>query len=211
MRTDVHSHILYGVDDGAKNRKESLLMLDAARECGLERIVATPHYIRAWKDRQEARRVFAELAPEAGKRGISLVLGSEFSIREFESDRIGFIKNELCFEDSNALLLELGKYTTLEEAQDAIYPLQRHDISIIIAHPERNVYFQKERDYFKEFLFMGCTLQLSAECLLLPAVNPRRRAAKRMLSAKAYRFIASDAHSAEDYKTFAILKQKYRF
>ena len=41
--TDIHSHILYGIDDGAKTLEESLAMLRLAAEAGTTDIVATPH------------------------------------------------------------------------------------------------------------------------------------------------------------------------
>ena len=40
---DIHSHIVYGVDDGAKTIEDSLAMLEMAAECGTTDIVATPH------------------------------------------------------------------------------------------------------------------------------------------------------------------------
>jgi hypothetical protein len=43
---DIHSHIIWGVDDGARNREESIAMLRVAAETGTTDIVATPHFDR---------------------------------------------------------------------------------------------------------------------------------------------------------------------
>lgn len=185
-------------------------MLDAASRCGIDRIMATPHYRNKWKNRAAARQVFSELRTDAMQRGITLQLGSEFYIGEYDRDRIDFIKSELCFEDSNALLLELSPHTSLEEAQDVIYPLQRSGIEIILAHPEKYLHIQNNRRGYEDFLLMGCKLQLSAEWLTFPFWNARKRAAKRMLAAGAYEYIASDAHSAKDYELFASVIKKYK-
>ena len=43
---DMHSHIIYGVDDGSKNKEMTLEMLKLSIECGVKKIVATPHYMK---------------------------------------------------------------------------------------------------------------------------------------------------------------------
>lgn len=209
MIKDIHCHLLYGVDDGAKDRDESLRMLDVACRGGIGHIVATPHYRGRWNNRQKVNEVYADLTLEAKQRGIILTLGSELFIREFESDKIGFIKNELCFKNSNTVLLELALNTNLDEAQDVIYPLQRHGMDVIIAHPERNAHIQNNEKMFDEYIIMGCELQLSAECLALPLWNIRKRTANRILRAKGYSYYASDAHSVHDYEVFFEVVNKY--
>lgn len=54
--TDLHSHILFGVDDGARNPQESIEMLQRAAQEGVTCIVATPHALHPAMDTQPARR-----------------------------------------------------------------------------------------------------------------------------------------------------------
>lgn len=42
---DIHSHILPGIDDGAKSREESLQLLKMMKEQGISEVVATPHFV----------------------------------------------------------------------------------------------------------------------------------------------------------------------
>lgn len=205
----MHCHILYGVDDGARTKEESLQMLDAAAKGGIRQIMATPHFRGRWNNRELVHRAYDDLVNEASKRGIVLLLGAEFFIREFENDRIRFYREELCLNNSNVILLELSSATTLDEARDVIYPLQRNGMEVIIAHAERNVQIQRSKKAFEEYLIMGCTLQMSIDCLSLPFWNPRRRTALRLLKANAYSQITSDAHCAYDYESFFKLKDKF--
>ena len=44
--TDIHSHILFDVDDGAKNIDESITLLKKLSEIGFKNVILTPHYIK---------------------------------------------------------------------------------------------------------------------------------------------------------------------
>ena len=50
MRTDFHSHILPCMDDGARSAEESVKMLEALRDSGVDRVVLTPHFYRQKED-----------------------------------------------------------------------------------------------------------------------------------------------------------------
>ncbi len=53
---DIHVHILHGIDDGAKNLKDTIEMLKEAEKSGIKKLVATPHYI--WqKDKKNCRKI----------------------------------------------------------------------------------------------------------------------------------------------------------
>ena len=43
--TDIHSHIIFDVDDGSKNIEESLELLRMMKKCGFDNVIMTPHYI----------------------------------------------------------------------------------------------------------------------------------------------------------------------
>ncbi|MDD3401059.1 MAG: hypothetical protein PHT58_05470 [Eubacteriales bacterium] len=209
MIRDMHCHILYGVDDGASTREESLRMLDVAAHGGITQIMATPHFRGRWNNRELVHQTFDDLVVEAKQRGIILMLGSEFFIREFDRDNIEYIKNELCFENSNTILLELSSFTSIDDARDVIYPLQRNGMKVIIAHPERYKEIQHRPVLHEEYLIMNCELQLSADCFALPSWSIRRRTAKALFKANAYALVASDAHSAADYERFLVSVKKY--
>ena len=70
---DIHSHILYGVDDGAKDYEESVKMLKEAHKAGIRTIVATPHVRKPHFDKNKAKESLEKLKPVAESLGIKLV------------------------------------------------------------------------------------------------------------------------------------------
>jgi N-acetylglucosamine-6-phosphate deacetylase len=80
---DIHSHVLYGLDDGAKTRDESVEMLRVAEESGTAHIVATPHANSRFKFRSDviAARV-AELQPLTG---VTIIAAATFTSKSTAS------------------------------------------------------------------------------------------------------------------------------
>jgi len=205
---DLHSHILYGVDDGAATRSISLAMLDAAKNCGLRMICATPHYRGHWKDRDAARAAFADLAPEAKKRGLRLSLGAELYTASFDRDRLQWYLSELCYTGTNCILFELKTSSKETDEEEKIFLLQRAGMDVLIAHPERCTEIQQNRKAVERYAQIGCKFVLSADSLLMPPWESRRRSAEWLLKNKYCAAIASDAHEAQGYTDFAKLLTK---
>ncbi|HPF53587.1 MAG TPA: hypothetical protein P5116_03540 [Eubacteriales bacterium] len=207
--TDIHSHVLYGVDDGAKTREESIAMLKAASDCGVHRIIATPHYRRKWKDRTAAKTAYLDLMPIAEDMGISLEFGCEFSVFEFERERVDEYRAEFCLGDTRRFLLELGSKSEFRDVEEIIYALQRGGMDVILAHPERVFQLQRDKSMWDQYDELGCYFQMSVDALALSIFDPRRRLASRMLRQDRYDYLASDAHSVNDYFTYGAQMEKH--
>ena len=72
---DIHSHIIFDVDDGAQDLTESTKMLVAAKDAGITQIVATPHARMEVFDRNRIQDNFQTLQGIAHQKGITLKLG----------------------------------------------------------------------------------------------------------------------------------------
>ena len=164
---DMHSHILFGVDDGAHDLSESRRMLAAARSVGVNKIIATPHARSDSFNRQLVNERYFELKEIAEEKGIVLRLGFEvhwnFLLSLAESEYLDF-----CLANTRQMLLEfsLSANELPQNHDQMIYRLQRAGIKIIIAHPERYRFIQKDCSIVERWLDMGCQLQLDAICLL---------------------------------------------
>lgn len=202
--TDLHTHILPGMDDGAKTVEMSLEMLRMERDQGVETVVLTPHFYR---DRERPERFLARRSeaanrlkeallplPEEEVRTLpKLVLGAEVAwvpnladLPELHRMRMG---------QSDYLLLELPFRPWNDQMFHQIYDLMgRTGLTPIIAHIERYMKVQKP-EYIAEVMSLGVPVQVSGEPLLRPL---RRGRVLKLLRERQAQFIASDCHDTTD-------------
>jgi len=145
---DCHSHILYGIDDGAKTIDDSIAIIKRLAELGFKEIILTPHYINAFHANNNIKRekltvLKAKLKEE--NIPIDLHLANEVRIT---SDIIELIKNDEISLLNNYIFLELPFSNKIHNLERQIYNLQLNNIKVIIVHPERYNYLTKD-DYQK--------------------------------------------------------------
>ncbi len=145
MTADFHSHILPAFDDGARDTKTALAMIDKSAGMGVDRIVSTSHCypysdgdIEEFLDMRSA--AFERLKTEAAASGTVLPeirLGSEVHLT-CDLTSLSLIK-ELCIEGTKYMLLEMPSSKWNDTVIDVVYKLSISGIKPIIAHMERNL------------------------------------------------------------------------
>ena len=170
--TDLHTHILPGMDDGAQTPEESIAMLREQARQGVDTVALTPHFYRgkerpsmfltrraeAWQKLQEA---LAQLPEEERNRLPKLILGAEVAYAPgmWEWPEL----QQLCYENTKVLLLELPIDQWNEEIFRQIYNLMsRTGITPMLAHVERYLHNRG----FLQLFEMQLPMQVSAEALL---------------------------------------------
>lgn len=146
--TDVHSHILFNLDDGSKSKEESLDIIKELSFCGFNNILLTPHFIDGSTysaNNKEKLKAFKVLEEEVKKNNINvnLFLGNEILINR---DIASLVKDG-CIHPINDkyLLIELPFNNMINDLNDILYELKLKGYIPIIAHPERYVYFQENK------------------------------------------------------------------
>ncbi len=79
---DIHSHLLFGVDDGPDTLEESVQMLKDAKSQGIDAIILTPHYRHGMfpHRKEQIKTNFEKLKKYSKKYGIQLYLGTEYHV-----------------------------------------------------------------------------------------------------------------------------------
>lgn len=195
---DVHSHVVFGVDDGPSTMEESLRMISEAEELGVKVIIATPHYQEKLFDTDRVISNYQELVYRAGCYDVSIRLGREVLLSH---SMISDIKNmkSLTLDNSKYLLFEFPFNAVPIYAQEAVYRLQLENITPVIAHPERCKNFLYNMETFKGFIKAGCLVQLDAASVIGIYGRAVREFAKRLIKMDMVDFVASDAHNTEAY------------
>ncbi|WP_428378275.1 tyrosine-protein phosphatase [Olsenella sp. Marseille-QA0557] len=207
---DMHSHILPGVDDGARDLDESLRMLEAAKSVGVTSIVCTPHCRDPYFDYDAMWDAFELLKSHAD--GFPLTMG--FEVNHAKLMDLGMEwASRLAFDGGKEFLLELS--TTADNLQFAeyertVFELQGMGYTVIIAHPERYRAVQNDIEIARKFVRMGCKLQASADFIAGGRFGNEKKPAKKLFEENLYSFIASDAHRVEHYTYLARARNEYR-
>jgi protein-tyrosine phosphatase len=204
MIVDIHSHIIPGIDDGAKNMEMTLEMLKNAEREGTKEIIATPHYLLEYGEAtiEEVKNHVKKLNEllEDEKIDVKIYSGQEvyFSekiIEDYMNGEIGTLN------DSRYMLIEFPMEKFNENIFDILYELQVRDIVPIIAHPERYKPFMKTPTLINDFINQGYLFQVNAGSIQGKFGENVRKTADIFLTNNIYNFIGSDAHNITNRNT----------
>lgn len=197
---DIHSHILPGLDDGAKTLDESIAMLKMAAESGTTCMVATPHASMQYKFDPEA---VAQRAAEVAARvpEVRVVTGCDFHL-SFENIQDA-LRNprKYTINGTQYLLVEFPDMIAFSTTPQIFAELRRAGMLPIITHPERNAFLQERTDEMARWVEDGAFVQVTAQSLLGLFGRKARDSAHALLKAGIVHFIASDAHDLEHRTT----------
>lgn len=194
---DIHSHILYSIDDGAGTIEESLEIIKKAIKNGYTDIVLTPHYRKKQGFHANniiKKNLFEELLQEAKKNKlkINLYLGNEITV---DKDLFYYLKtNQLAsLNRSRYLLLELPFTGKLDYLDEFIDDLMNDDFIIIIPHPER--YHDYKINDLVKLHNKGVLFQGNIESLYDSYGEKCRKKLEKLLMMHLISFMGSDIHS----------------
>ncbi len=197
LKTDFHSHLIPGIDDGVTSMEESLEIAKKFSDLGFEHIITTPHiYPGVYNnDPQIIKNGFEQVVNFYQKNDLNI----KFSVAaEYYVDEV-FLNNlkedqELLTFGKNYLLLETAFHEPPMIFDEVIFLLKSRQITPIFAHPERYAYLQARPDMAGEFLKKGLVFQLNYLSLLGYYSERVRDVAIKFLKAGSYSFIGSDCH-----------------
>ena len=193
--TDLHTHILPQMDDGAGSVKESLQMLRMEKQQGVDTVVLTPHFYPQHETasdflnrRQQAVEKLMQALPADSPR---LILGAE--VAWFPNIMEDPDLEKLCLEGSKYLLLELPYESWGENVLDGVYQFAcLSGLTPILAHVDRYLPLQKKRQV-ETLLAMGIPMQMSAAVMQKPF---RRRKAVGLMKQGIW-YLGSDCHNTD--------------
>ena len=136
--TDYHCHILPGVDDGPKEKDESIEMARLLAVAGYREVYCTPHLIKGMYEasNEEVLHERDRLQRELKSEGISIKLlaGREYYLDEFLLD---YINKPLLLEGTSCMMIEIPSNTSVDLVKETIFAVKRRGYTPLIAHPER--------------------------------------------------------------------------
>ena len=196
---DIHTHIIYDVDDGSDTIEESVAILKSAVLNGVTDIVLTPHYIEPTEyNKEKVLNNFKQLKQEAEKQNIQvkLYLGNEIAmygnvLQILSQTDIASLAN------SKYVLIEFPMNIDVDYVSDTIYEMRIKGLVPIIAHPERCECFRRHYDRIVEAVEEGALIQCNTGSILGVYGNTAKKIVKKLLKDGLIHFFATDTHSTK--------------
>ncbi len=198
---DIHSHILPGLDDGAKNLETALAMARMAAQSGITDIIATPHVVDGVYDNSSETilQAVANLNTALKEHSIPIHIraGAEYRLEPDLPRRLNARQLITLDEKGRYLLVELPASMVPDYTSRILYELQLAGITPVMAHPERNQHFIKDTALLNTLKNSGAIMQLTAGSLTGLFGRSIEKNAWRIIDSGYLTVVASDAHSTK--------------
>lgn len=191
---DVHCHILSGVDDGFQSLQDSIDALKRYQELGYKKVYLTPHMnLDSFAGNNETmlkERYARFMDAIPSDLNLDIRLAAEYMVNEdLDLDR-----EFLTFAD-RTVLIEMSYYFESPNIKDVIYNLSLDGYNLVLAHPERYMFYHRKISKIEELVNLGCRLQLNILSLTPYYSQGTIAMAQELLKSGMYSFIGNDLHT----------------
>lgn len=194
--TDLHSHLIPGIDDGSKSMDQSIQMIKSLKNLGFKKLITTPHIMshRFPNDRDIILNGLEDLQKELEIQNIDMPIqaASEYYYDEHFIELIR--KKQLLTFGDNHILFELSYTTPVFGIEQTIYELLKADYKPILAHPERYVYFASSPEKYHKLKEAGLLFQMNVNSTDDFYGKKTKIASKYLVDNGLVDFVGSDTH-----------------
>lgn len=201
---DFHTHILPGIDDGSQNVEMSVQMLREELKNGVDHVVFTPHFyadhdsIEHFLKRRgkSTEQLMAEIERDEQLSRMQYSFGAE--VYYFAGIGNAADIRKLCISGTEILLLEMPFCQWNDVMyEDIVKLLRKQKLTIVLAHIERYIDFQKKKDVWNRIFELPVIAQMNAG----PFMDWRRkRKVLKLADAQEKILLGSDAHNMDTRK-----------
>lgn len=201
---DIHSHILPGIDDGAKNMTKSIELVSALQKLGVSQMVTTPHINHyVWNNSPEiiqSKLKETQKTLEENKIKMPAQAAAEYFIdswfeNHFKEEKLLTLKDNYVLVEMSYLNAPLNIYKTIFEIQVAGY-------IPVLAHPERYVFYHNRFSEYEKLKNAGCVFQLNLLSTVEYYGSQIAKTADDLLAKGMYNFCGTDVHHKKHIAAF---------
>ncbi len=199
---DIHSHILSGIDDGAKTIEDSLSLMNKLQNIGFSQFIATPHIMgHVWENTPEIINAKLKETKETLLNDIPLKTGAEYMM---DGEFLALVQSSpLLTLKENYVLVEMSYLNAPIQLYDILFDLQVAGYKPVLAHPERYNFYHSNLAEYKKLKNAGCLFQLN----LLSSVgyygDGVTKTANYLLEKGLIDFVGSDVHHMNHVASFS--------
>ncbi len=164
LKTDMHSHLLPGIDDGSPDLDTSIHLIRGMMNLGYTKLITTPHIM--WDMYRNTNEIISEklelLHGRLKEEGINVEI--QAAAEYFLDDYVhGLVKQNqpLLTVKDKMVLVEFSLAYPSHSLKDILFDMQMQGYQPIIAHPERYIYLERNKDFYEELKDIGCLFQVN--------------------------------------------------
>jgi tyrosine-protein phosphatase YwqE len=196
LKTDVHSHLIPGIDDGSQSMEETISLLEKMIELGYERVITTPHIMSDYyPNTPETILAGLEDVRKEIKRlnlKIEIDAAAEYYYDEYFFDKIKN-KSLLTF-NGNHVLFEFSFSSKPNNIKALIFELRSNNYQPVLAHFERYPYFFDDITYARTLREQGVKIQVNLSSITGHYGKPIMKQAQKLIDEKLVDLVGTDCH-----------------
>ena len=164
FQTDMHSHLIPGIDDGSPDMQTSMQLIRGMMELGFKKLITTPHIMQDIypNTREGILGKFNQLISEVKSQGLDVEIKA--AAEYFLDDHVASLlenKVSLLTISGKMVLVEFSMLNPSMGLKEILFEMLMQGYVPVIAHPERYVYLERDKDFYDELKATGCLFQLN--------------------------------------------------
>jgi protein-tyrosine phosphatase len=197
LKADMHSHLIPGIDDGSPDMETSLELIRGMISLGYTKLITTPHIL--WDMYKNSTEVIFKgiESLKAAVNEVGLEVELHAAAEYFLDDHVAELlrsKAKLLTIKDNMVLVEFSMAYHSHSLKDILFEMQMQGYLPVIAHPERYIYLQKNKEFFEELKDLGCLFQMNVLSLTPHYGKSVQDLASYLIKKEYYDLIGSDLH-----------------
>lgn len=195
--TDFHSHLIPGIDDGCKTIEESLVLIRQFANMGFRKLITTPHIQEEfYRNTPEIiLNGLCQLREAVNEAGVDVELeaAAEYLIDDGFEKKIR--ESTLLSFGERHILVEMSYFMEHPNLKSILFQLQIEGYKVILAHPERYSYWDKQLHRFDELKDRDILFQLNTVSVTGYYGPVVKKLAEHLIEKGMYDFMGSDMHN----------------
>lgn len=202
LKTDMHSHLLPGIDDGAPDLATSVEMINGLIHLGFKKLITTPHIMQDMypNKRDDILKRYEALKQHLETEGIEVELG--VAAEYFIDDNLKKLladKEPLLTFGNNLVLVEFSMASEPYSFREILFEMQMQNYQPVIAHPERYIYQERNKEFFEELKLAGYLFQLNILSLAGVYGKTVHELARYFIKHEYYDIAGTDLHNVHHF------------
>ncbi|MCZ2277498.1 MAG: capsular biosynthesis protein [Bacteroidia bacterium] len=212
LHTDMHSHLIPGIDDGAKSIEDSLKLINELYGLGYRKLITTPHIMsdhfrntpeNILSGLQQVKEALKTTAVEMELEAAAEYYIDDLFVKKLEEEQLLTFGNKY-------LLFEVSYINYPENIKEIIFNMQIKGYKPVLAHPERYPFWTRKFNEYESFKDSGVLLQINLNSLAGYYGMDAKKTAERLIDARMVDLAGTDLHKIEHITGLQnVRKEKY--